>query len=138
MIGASCVALGFAISTAAYRMRWLEVPGSPFVARLDREVHLTAAQRDQIEDIMRDTRFKVIGLHHKFEQDRHQMFWDAFSQIRGILTPEQQRIFDRDFKPPSGHEGFFGGHHEHFDHGEGPMPAPPAPPPGPPPQSPQH
>lgn len=138
LVGASCLLLGFAASTLAYRMHLLEVPGSPFIARLDREVHLTPAQRDQVEDIMRATRYRVVQAHHDFQRTRHKLFWEAFTQIRTVLTPDQQKIYDRDFRPPSeSASGFW--HHgppgegmmgEHMMGGPGMMgePVPPPPP----------
>jgi Spy/CpxP family protein refolding chaperone len=102
---------GFAASTLAYRYRILRVPGGNVIARMDRELKLTPAQRHQIKDIMQDTRFKVQQLHQDFRHQRHQLFLQAFQQVRGILTPEQQEKFDRDFAPPAMRE-----HQEHGEH----------------------
>ena len=68
---------------------------------MQRELHLTPAQRHQVEDILQDTRFKVQTAHRDFEHQRQQLFWQAFDQIRSILTPEQQQKFDADFAPPA-------------------------------------
>jgi Spy/CpxP family protein refolding chaperone len=100
--------IGFAASTLAYRYKILRVPGGNVIARMDHELQLTPAQRHQIKDIMQDTRFKVQQMHQDFRRQRHQLFMQAFQQIRGILTPEQQEKFDRDFAPPAMRE-----HHEH-------------------------
>lgn len=118
--------IGFAASTLAYRYRWLHVPGGPMLERLDRELHLTPAQRDQIAGIMRDTRFKAMQLQQEFRRQRQDVFGQAFAQIRATLTPEQQEKFDRDFAPFAMRRGWHGG-----DHDDGPPP--PEPPPVPPP-----
>ncbi|MGO9602281.1 MAG: hypothetical protein ACLQAT_02555 [Candidatus Binataceae bacterium] len=118
--------IGFAASTFAYRYRWLRVPGGPMLERLDREVHLTPAQRDQIMSIMHDTRFKVMQLQQESRRQRQQVFGQAFAQIRATLTPEQQEKFDRDFAPYGMGRGWHGG-----DHDNGPPPEPPPVPPPP-------
>ena len=60
LVGISCLLIGFALSTMAYRYRYLRVPGGGLIERMDRELNLTPAQRDRIGDILRDTRFKVM------------------------------------------------------------------------------
>ncbi len=113
--------VGFALSTLAYRYRILTVPGESVVMRMDREVGLTPAQHQQVRDIMRNTRFKVMELRHQVQQQRHQLFLDAYDRIRGILTPEQQQKFDRAFP----REFLFRGEY-HWHHGrEEEAPAPP-------------
>jgi hypothetical protein len=102
--------VGFALSTLAYRYRILRVPGESVVGRLDREVGLTPTQHEQVHDIMRDTRFKMMELRHEMQQRRHQIFLNAYDQIRGILTPEQQQKFDRAFPRTF---LFHGEHHWH-------------------------
>ena len=89
--------IGFAASTLAYRYRIIRVPGESVVARMDRELRLTPAQRSQIRDIMHDSRLRIMEHEREFRRQRHQAFVDAMDQIRGILTPEQQKTFDREF-----------------------------------------
>jgi hypothetical protein len=65
---------------------------------------------------------------------RHQMFWAGMNQVRSVLTPEQQKIFDRDFTRP------WEEHHEHHGHGghdngENMLPGETAPQPPPAPQA---
>jgi Spy/CpxP family protein refolding chaperone len=103
--------VGFALSTLAYRYRILRVPGESVVTRMEREVGLTPAQHQQVHDIMRNTRFKVMELRHEMQEQRHKLFLDAYDQIRGILTPEQQQKFDRAFPRPFLFHG--GGHWHH-------------------------
>ena len=73
--------IGFSASTLAYRYRILRVPGGGVVERMQRELHLTPAQRHQVEDILQDTRFKVQTAHRDFEHQRQQLFWQAFESL---------------------------------------------------------
>jgi len=124
----SSLLIGFAASTLAYRYRILRVPGQPVFERMNRELGLTGAQRQEIQQIMRETRFKVRSEQHDFVNRRRELFMQAFVQIRAILTPDQQQIFDRDFAPPM----FAGGIRGRRDGGGGMGMPPPAPPqPGP-------
>jgi len=124
VVGFSCVLIGFALSTMAYRDHYLHVPGSGLIERMNLELNLTPAQRDQIGDILRDTRFKVMKARQDFDHQRHNLFWQGLSQVRGVLTPDQQKIFDRDFTHPSdyhGHDDHDG--HDGGDHEDAPPPA---------------
>ncbi len=104
--------IGFALTTFAYRHRILRVPGGGLVERMDRELDLTPAQHHQIIEMMHGTRLKVEQLYGDARRQRQDLFRQLFDQIRGILSPEQQQKFDRDFPPP---EGPVGEHHEHHD-----------------------
>jgi hypothetical protein len=129
LIWVSCVLIGFALSTTAYRYRYLRVPGGGLIERMNLELNLTPAQRDQVGDILRDTRFKVEKERRDFDHKRHALFWQGMEQIRGALTPDQQKIFDRDFTQPPMHGGHgdAGGDHDQESPEEGaPQPAPPA------------
>jgi Spy/CpxP family protein refolding chaperone len=112
VVGVSCLLIGFAISTLAYRYRYLRVPGGGLIERMNRELHLSPAQSDRIADILRDTRFKVMQAHQDYVHQRHQLFWQGMSDIRSTLTPEQQKIFDSEFSRPWEEH-----HHEHGEHG---------------------
>jgi Spy/CpxP family protein refolding chaperone len=125
IIGVSCILIGFALSTLAYRYHYLRAPGGGLLERMNAELDLTPAQRDRIGDIMRDTRFKVMQARHDFDHNRHQIFWQGLGQIRGVLTPDQQKIFDRDFTQPWEHRGH--GHHDHGDDMPSEEGAPPSP-----------
>jgi Spy/CpxP family protein refolding chaperone len=100
----------------AYRYHYLHVPGGGLIERMNRELNLTPAQSDRIADILRDTRFKVMQARQDYVHRRHQMFWQGMSDVRGILTPDQQKIFDRDFTQPWEH------HHGHHGVDEGDLP----------------
>jgi Spy/CpxP family protein refolding chaperone len=131
LIGVSCLVLGFAISTMAYRYRYLRVPGGGLIERMNHELNLTPAQSDRIADILRDTRFKVMQARQDYIHRRHQMFWQGLNDVRAILTPDQQKIFDRDFNRPWEQHGHHGDHDDggddHLPPAEG-APAQPAPP----------
>jgi Spy/CpxP family protein refolding chaperone len=121
LIGASCLLIGFAVSTMAYRYRYLRVPGGSIIERMNRELALTPAQRDRIGDIMREARFKATQARRDFQHQRHQVFLRALTDVRATLTPEQQQKFDRDFSRPWSHHG--GRWHDREDEGlEGPPP----------------
>jgi len=96
---AAALLVGFVASTLAYRYRILRLPGEPIVARMDRELQLSAAQRSQIRDIMKQARLRVMQYQQDFRRQRHETFLQAMQQIRATLTPEQQEKFDRDFLP---------------------------------------
>ena len=92
--------IGFALTTMGYRHGYLRFHGAhAFVDRLDRELQLTPAQRQQVMDIMRDKRIKMHQLHEQMYSQRAQLIQLTHDQIRGVLTPEQQQKFDRDFHP---------------------------------------
>jgi Spy/CpxP family protein refolding chaperone len=115
----------------AYRYRYLRVPGGGLIDRMNRDLNLTPAQRDRVGDILRDTRFKVMQAHRDFDHQRHNLFWQGLGQIRGVLTPDQQKIFDSEFTQLWTH----GGHGDHDDYDQSP-PEQGAPSPAPPAQSP--
>jgi len=96
---AAALVVGFVASTLAYRYRILRLPGESVVARMNRELDLTSAQRSQIRDIMRDARLRIRQYEQDFRRQRHETFIQAMHQIRATLTPEQQEKFDRDFLP---------------------------------------
>jgi Spy/CpxP family protein refolding chaperone len=96
---AAALLVGFVASTLAYRYRILRLPGESVVARMDRELNLTAAQRSQIRDIMRDARLRIRQYEEDFRHQRRETFLQAMHQIRATLTREQQEKFDRDFLP---------------------------------------
>ncbi len=112
VIAAAGLAIGFAASSLAYRYRWLNVPHQPFIERMQRELRLTPSQREQILQIIQDTRFKVENLRHEFQRQRRDQLTQARARVRALLTPAQQEKFDREFRPPPEreHEGGPGMH----------------------------
>ena len=117
LVGVSGLLIGFAVSTLAYRYRVLRVPGQSIMERMSRDLQLTPAQRDRVGDILRESRFKVREQQLDYQKHRHQIFWQALSQVREMLTPEQQKIFDREFSRPWMMRS---GEHDHGDHDHGP------------------
>jgi Spy/CpxP family protein refolding chaperone len=94
------LALGFAGTTTAYRMGWLHPPGGGPMEKMSRELNLTPSQREQVGEVMEDTRARVGQLRRNFQRQRRRILLSAYIQIRGLLTPDQQTRFDRDFVPP--------------------------------------
>lgn len=97
--------VGFAGSTLAYRSGLLRVPHEGMVQRMDRMLKLTTAQHEQVLEVLQDSRFKVDQMRREFQHQRTQLLTQAFAQIRGILTPEQQKEFDRSFAAPRNYAG---------------------------------
>jgi Spy/CpxP family protein refolding chaperone len=93
------LAVGFAGSTLAYRYRLLNVPGEWPMERMARELQLTPAQHDQVEEVMESTRDKIQQARRDFRHQRRQILIDAYTRIRALLTPDQQKQFDRNFVP---------------------------------------
>jgi Spy/CpxP family protein refolding chaperone len=115
VIAVAGLAIGFAASSLAYRYRWLGVPRGPFIDRMQHELNLTPTQRDQILQIINETRSKVMNLREEFQHQRHETILQARARVRALLTPEQQEKFDREFRPP---EHDHGGDHDMHE-GEG-------------------
>ena len=85
---------------------------------MDRELNLTPAERQQISQIMHDTRNKALQMRQQMQHQRHLLFADSFGRVRAVLTSEQQKKFDRDFPlPPWARDDRPGDHHEPDDHG---------------------
>lgn len=99
------LAVGFALSSMAYRRGWLRTPHTPFIERMQRDLNLTPEERVQILQIIGETRSKVMALRIQFEHQRHDAILQARARVRALLTPEQRDKFDRDFKPPPEHMG---------------------------------
>lgn len=97
------LAVGFALSSLAYRRGWLRTPHAPFIERMQRDLNLTPEERSQILQIIGETRSKVMALRIQFEHQRHAAIMQARARVRAVLTPEQRDKFDRDFKPPPEH-----------------------------------
>jgi Spy/CpxP family protein refolding chaperone len=112
VIAVAGFAIGFAASSLAYRYRWLGVPRGPFIERMQRELNLTPTQRDQILQLINETRSKVMNLREEFRHQRHETMLQARARVRALLTPEQQEKFDREFRPPPEHHEEGPGMHE--------------------------
>jgi Spy/CpxP family protein refolding chaperone len=97
---AAGLAIGFAGSTLAYRYKLLRVPGGNLAERMNRRLNLNPSQREQIREVMKDTRSQVMELRRKSQHQRRRLMIGAYLKIRAILTPEQQKKFDDEFVPP--------------------------------------
>jgi len=93
-------ALGFAGTTTAYRLGWLRPPGGGPMEKMSRDLNLTPGQREQVGEVMEDTRARVGQLRRNFQRQRRKVLLNAYIQIRTVLTPQQQARFDQDFVPP--------------------------------------
>jgi Spy/CpxP family protein refolding chaperone len=94
------LAIGFAGSTMAYRYGWLHVHGRYLLQGMDRELGLTPAQHEQIEDVMEGTHQKMHQLRADFRDQRRRLMINTYLKIRTLLTPDQQKTFDSRFVPP--------------------------------------
>jgi len=92
--------IGFAGSTLAYRYGWLHVRGRYLLQRMDRELGLTPAQHEQIDEVMEGTHEKMRELHLNFRDQRRRLMINTYLKIRSLLTPDQQKKLDREFVPP--------------------------------------
>jgi len=92
--------IGFGATTLSYRYGWLRLPGERPLQRMTRVLKLTPTQREQVEQVMEETRDKVFQTRHNFRSQRRELFVDAYRRIRKLLTPEQQKIFANQFVPP--------------------------------------
>jgi Spy/CpxP family protein refolding chaperone len=129
VIAVAGLAIGFAASSLAYRYRWLGLPHEPFIERMQHELKLTPTQRDQILQIINETRAKVMNLRQEFEQQRRDQMRQARARVHALLTPEQQERFDREFRQPPDHDRGRGMHEGESGPPEGP-PEGGGPPPG--------
>jgi hypothetical protein len=68
--------------------------------------------------------------HMGYVHQRHELFWGGMNEVRSVLTPEQQKIFDQDFtRPWEAHHGHGGHDQEENMPPEQGAPQPPPPPP---------
>jgi Spy/CpxP family protein refolding chaperone len=84
----------------AYRYGIFAIPGERPIHRINRLLHLTPSQREQVGEVMEDTHAKIQELRRNFRNQRRRAFADAYIRIHGLLTPEQQSKFDQEFVPP--------------------------------------
>ncbi len=94
------LAIGFAASTLAYRYKLLHVPGENLVERMNRALSLTPSQREQIGEVMEDTRAQVMQKRRNMLRQRRRLTIAAYLKVRAVLNPDQQKKFDDEFIPP--------------------------------------
>ena len=66
---------------------WTQKSAEMFLRNLDREVHLSSAERSQISALLTANREKVLAYQNEIRMA-------ARAQIRAILNPDQQSRFD--------------------------------------------
>ena len=69
-----------------------------FVQRLDTEVHLTAGQRERIEQIIADGQLRNKAIMERVNPDLRREMQETQKQIRELLTPEQRMRFEEVMK----------------------------------------
>ena len=94
------LAIGFAGSTLAYRYKLLRVPGETVVERMSRTLRLSPSQREQVGEVMQDTRTQVMVMRRNLQRQRRRLMIAAYLKVRSILSPAQQKRFDDEFIPP--------------------------------------
>lgn len=92
--------LGALGATVGYVSGYVHLPGERPLFRMARVLKLTPAQREQIGDVMEQTREQIHAAHRDFMAQRSKILYSAYLKIHALLTPGQQRQFDRDFVPP--------------------------------------
>lgn len=65
-----------------------------FIKRLEQELDLTAEQRERIDAIMQRAHEEGDALHRELVPRVHEHMEKTRLEIRGVLTPEQQKKFD--------------------------------------------
>ena len=94
------LAIGFAGSTMAYRYKLLRVPGQSLIERMDETLKLNPSQREQIRQVMEETRAQALNIRLNFQHQRHRLMIGAYLKVRALLKPDQQARFDDEFIPP--------------------------------------
>ncbi len=93
-------AIGFASTSLAYRLHWIEAPGENVIDRMCDELTLSPSQREQVGEVMRGTHERISALRVDFQHQRRRLLLDAYLRIYAILSPGQRARFDDEFVPP--------------------------------------
>jgi Spy/CpxP family protein refolding chaperone len=72
--------------------RWMDVDRR--IARLNKELHLTAWQQQAIRDIITDAHERAKDVHESVTLDMAQIHEDSVDAIEQLLTPEQRPVFE--------------------------------------------
>ena len=67
---------------------------SEFLRRMERELDLTAEQREPIDRILKEGQERMKKLMDTVEPRRREEFKKTVEEFRGVLTPEQRKRFD--------------------------------------------
>jgi Spy/CpxP family protein refolding chaperone len=95
--------LGFMAGNArAHASAWPkkspEVRRAEMVAQLDRELHLTEAQRESLDPILASFQEQFQAIHKQFEPQMKEVREASRKKIRALLRPEQQGKYDEYLK----------------------------------------
>lgn len=83
--------------------------------RMSEQLNLTPQQKTQVQPIIDQAKPQIESIHRDAMQKTKVVMDNAMSQIRPLLTPEQQKTLDDAQKDRrKGHEGH-GGRHGHHD-----------------------
>ncbi len=93
-------AIGFAGSTFSYRHHWFRPPGERPFDRMSRSLGLSDVQRRQVQAVLNDTKKELSQARVDYEAAQRKLMVSAYLRSRALLTPAQQRKFDRKFVPP--------------------------------------
>lgn len=66
--------------------------------RMERQLDLTAEQREKIETIVRDSQHRIKGVFEQVAPKAREEFKETRMRIREVLTPEQRKRFEELFK----------------------------------------
>jgi protein CpxP len=88
---------GFAVAVAENARggghgRWLDHAFG--LEHMTKSLDLTPDQQAKVKPILDQTRPQVVAIHQEAMQKTHAVMDGAMSQIRPLLTPEQQKKFD--------------------------------------------
>ena len=75
------------------------------IARLRKDLHLTAWQEQTIKDIIQDARERANDIHDGMNLDMAQIHQDSINAIQQMLTPDQQQQFEKMHKRHHPHWG---------------------------------
>lgn len=65
-----------------------------FLRRMQRELNLTAEQREPIDKILKEGQERMKKLMETIEPRRREELKQTIDEFRAVLTPEQQKRFD--------------------------------------------
>ena len=69
--------------------------GRVFFERIERQLDLSAEQKEQIGQIMMESREAGRAMHEEMLPQVHELMYSTRESIREVLTPEQRRRFER-------------------------------------------
>jgi Spy/CpxP family protein refolding chaperone len=67
--------------------------GNP-LARMTQSLNLTSDQQAKVQPILDQAKPQIVAIHQEAMQKTKEVMDNAMSQIRPLLTPEQQKKFD--------------------------------------------